>query len=1301
MRVWRQDADRVVFRLAERIGHPEFAWPRTLLRFPVRWERPSLRLAELRLADDAGNGVPFQAADVVEAGGLAVSAVICFFADLPPGVTRSYTLSPGAPARPDRPVRVEAGDDHVVLDGGPLRVRLPASGTACGTAPGPVTAWDRGHGWAGESEVRGGVRRVESRLLDSGPLFADHETVYHFEHGGRYTATVRCLQGCDFVELSEEMTGLDGPGAAWELAWTGCSPTHRFSSAWPGSQVAADHLDPGSPDTYRWPGVDEPLTLAGCGEDPNFSGPGGTERPQEDYLFTLGPYAPSFAWNVRPHAAFWDVRSGDAMGLFIRDHARWDDRSYASWASSDLLQVRFRHARGVLRWTWPLRTGTRSTGIAFHDHERDREVLRRQAGGIGAAYQSTYARDLHHWQGTLSLDRVKDWDLAYDSRRPRPVASEGEFATAEKFAAALFEGDEGPRLIARGVNDLAGYLNIGQRPLYDRFLDGCQRLGHRLSERQRRRVDALLLLTAHVSANEEMTPVLRMFGGHPNFLADGKAALACLAWLFPDHPAAPAWLDQFGKVAELAARFHTRPALPARETSAGRWTESLATYVWAFLRPMTLGNALARRSDGRNRLATPEFAAIGDWLVNALTAPVHTSDGDTARLHPAQGAHAFWPRRPPIEMRLLGEALRRYRPLVAEHLLWGSDAAARHLDAAPGAPDPWRPLVETAGDTGTNPRLRSSAHTGYGVTLRADVDLPSEVAVFLQQVDHGPNYRWGVADDNGSGHLYYYAAGRSYSGHGPEDAGDRRVPDATFATSCAVWKDGAFRSIGQNTLDRPLRDLGWAQFAEIVPHPDGPVAGEYRSRSVLLMGADYIATYDAFAPGRRTVWTWSALTRPTGHDANSFAFLPDRMPRVHLVRGAGQGGEMVTPTSRILRREGDGGDILAIVSHREDLNVDPATPWGARIRTPGGVDHVFRDESGPLDVAEDGLRFRGTAGAVRLRHDGVRQLALFRGTAGGGGVIGTGEVTLTTGDPELAVSLEYRDPREIEGVCHAPRPATARLRVAGGPGRARLFVDGVPARARRTGDEELSVELPEGRHRWQLTAGAPRPVPSRVLRTENVGGGALVHFTHAPGAGSYGIQLSADGGATWTPAGTARRSPLALDGLADGAKYHVRVVAGTAEPGPDYPVYATGGPPPAPDGLKLRLAPGRVTATWGEVLGAARYRLYRRRKGEAAYREVFAGLAFSHAEDLPGVVPGLAEPSSGELPEGVTVHEYAVAAENGNGVGAMSPPVDTDPRGWRHWEPPVEAAFRRRHTYNQPPYTPSPLTPAHYAEEPP
>ncbi|MFJ1696966.1 hypothetical protein ACIOHC_17805 [Streptomyces sp. NPDC088252] len=1315
---WTADGDRVRFRLADPLCHPDFAWPRTLLHHPVRWAAPSLRAEQLRLVDGTGRSVPFQLSQVNAADGHLTYAVVCFFADLPSGATREFTLcaDPSVPtAHVPRPVRITEDGTSTVVDNGALRIRLPSSGRfASDAVPGPVLQLDRGRGWVGRSTVRCGTEQLEHlevRLVEAGPLFATHELRYHFTGKASYTATVGCFQGCDFVDVAEEMTAFDSATTAWELSWDGVRPTHRFSSTWPFSQFPDDHADPESLHLYHWLGIDEPIVLGDSGEDPSFSGPGGRERPDTDFAFTVGPYAPSHAWNIRPHATFWDAGGGDAMGVFLRDHARWDDRVYASWASADHLQLRFRHD-GVLHWTWPLRSGTRRTAIVFYDHERDLEVMRDQKG---TQHPSSYVRHLHHWQGTLSLDRVKDWSLTYSGRRPTPLCSEGELASPDDLAAALFTGAEGPSLIAHGVNEHPGYLNIGQRPLYDRLLDGYDRLADRLGATDRERADALLLLTAHVSAGEEIGPLRRMIAGHPNFLADGKSALACLAWLFPDHEAAPEWLDQFEKFVELAGIFHTRPALPAHGSRAGRWTESLATYVWAFLRPVTQGNFLGRLTDGRNRLATPEFAAVGEWLVNALTSPVETGPGgELRRLHPAQGAHAFWPRRPPVEMRLLGEALRRYRPLVAEHLLWGSDEFAHRLDSPPGAPDPWRVTVRSAGDRGTNPRLKSSKYTGYGVTLRADVDRPGEVAVFLQQVDRGPNYRWGIPDDNGSGHIYYYAAGHSYSGHGPEDAGDRRAPDATFATSCAVWKNGAYRSIGQNTLDRPLHDLDCAQYAEIVSDPDGPVGGLYLSRSVLLVGSDYLVTYDAFAAGQRMVWTWSALTEATGHDANSFPHLAERMPFIHVVRGVRSDGALdgafVTDVSRGVRLEGraDGanGNTLAVVSHRDDLEVAPAcsTPWGTRIRTPHSLDFVFRHEASvhyeprTVDFAEQGLRFSGTAGTIRLFDDGLRQLTLFHGSA-----VGTSELVLTTEDDELAIGLSYRVPAEARGVYHAPSDSSVSLHVPGGlDAAARFHIDGEPARLLTVSREAITVALPRGRHRWELTGGQPEPPPSQVVRTETVGDGVLVHFSAAAAADRYIVQLSSDGGHTWATAVETERSPVHLKGLAEGEKRHVRVIARNsrrqAVPGGDYPVHPSRLAPDPPDGLGLRLGDGMVTATWGEVLGAGGYRLYRRRKGETIYHEIFAGFGFRYVDHAPGVVPGRHDPD-GARPADVTVYEYAVAAENGNGVGPRSAAVDTEPGSWRHWSPPTDLVFRRQHTYNQPPYVPASATPRPYGHQ--
>ena len=97
---------------------------------------------------------------------------------------------------------------------------------------------------------------------------------------------------------------------------------------------------------------------------------------------------------------------------------------------------------------------------------------------------------------------------------------------------------------------------------------------------------------------------------------------------------------------------------------------------------------------------------------------------------------------------------------------------------------------------------------GIWITLRAAVDTAEEMSIHLQQIDEGPNYRWGVAGEGGNGVLYYYANGKSYSHNGREDVGDRAAHDTDFCSNFAVWKNGQFRSVGRNVLERPLLQSG-------------------------------------------------------------------------------------------------------------------------------------------------------------------------------------------------------------------------------------------------------------------------------------------------------------------------------------------------------------------------------------------------------------------------------------------------------------------------------------------------------------
>jgi hypothetical protein len=107
--------------------------------------------------------------------------------------------------------------------------------------------------------------------------------------------------------------------------------------------------------------------------------------------------------------------------------------------------------------------------------------------------------------------------------------------------------------------------------------------------------------------------------------------------------------------------------------------------------------------------------------------------------------------------------------------------------------------------------------------------------------------------------------------------------------------------------------------------------------------------------------------------------------------------------------------------------------------------------------------------------------------------------------------------------------------------------------------------------------------------------------------------------------------------------------------------------------LATRIERNKVNLSWGEVLGAGEYRLYRRRKGEGDFALVYKGLARGFVDSAPGVIAAFTAPGFyGARRAGVepyTVYEYAVAAANGNGEGRRSTPVDTDPASWRNWDP--------------------------------
>jgi len=1321
-------ADGVSFVLKDHLKRPAFWWPRTLLSYPVIFRSP-VKASQLVLCDEAGGEpVPFQLSHQELAGGALKSAVVNFFSDLPSGGTRQFLLrtserSASTASAPSSRIANSASESHegntIVLDGAKLKVRIPDSRVlpSGATVPGPILGLCRDGVWIGDSKLHSpqhAVKRIATERLESGPLFIAYRIGYEFAGGGKYHATVRVVAGYDYIELFEEMQGLSkDEGIVIDQAWTGFHPTHRSSRGSPAGGTCR---------------IDQPVLNNSLGEDPAFGGRSGAEDPSREMFMKLRPDWPN-GWGGNRSVSFWDEDSYAGLGVFIPDISKWQDHEYSIWSSSDTLPLRFRYAGGVLHWTWPLATGTRLTGICSDDYASASAV---DAPPLGDQEENTLGNNpalapaklalpvfLSNRYGELSLNRVKDWVLDYPEHASRPAPLSG---TSGLDAAAFCEALDNCSVtaVADGM-----YHPVELRDLRYWIVRDFSRLASGMTPEQRDSTTALLLLAAYVSADEEFSPLKNSLGGHPHFMADLCYPLLAAAWLFPDHPMAGEWRDQYEKFVELMTLFHTRPPVPQWEARGGRWTESLAYYNGAFLEPVLEANRLGLLSDGRNRIATPALALMGDYLAGTVTAPVRLQPGEpwpdgTAltpengfeRLHPPQGAHADRRAMNSDMLLSLGEALKQYRPAVAESLLWAG--AASQSMAAP-----------VPANRGSNPGLTSAKFTGYGVVLRAAAGTPDEVSVFLQQIDKGPNYRWGFGNEGGCGDLYYYAKGRSFSGHGSEDAGDRRTADAEFTCNTAVYKDKTWRSIGMNELTRPLYNLEVAQFAELVPRrgADAYSWPEYAGRSVMLVGSDYLVVYDAVNGAALTRTAWTLLD---GKDAMP-KIIPIKGGTAFSVESTSRGKEVAR--AQRLDSYVAGGDRMLIVSHRPEVKIVElnrkrkydASPVPI-VETPTSRDYLFQDSKEIVyDTPE--LTFHGTAGLVRRRTDGTTELALFHGSC-----VGSGDIVLRVSDPETGVSLVYGTLPDLKGVYFTRTSGTLILeasQLVGAeaglfPAHTAFYIDGAPVAATVT-DRKLTVRLPAGQHRWEAAAHLPEPMPPAILRTENRSGGARVFFNKVAGAERYRVELSRDDGAGWKPAGDATSGTggigqIELRELPNDRKVHVRAVAVNAcqesRPSAEYPVYVTGAPPLPPDGLKVDPSRKQARVSWGEVLGVTEYRLYRRERaisplgtlpGEARgdFKEIYRGLAPSFTDSGIDAVPPLANPgvkANAAHPAPVkAIYEYAATAVNGNGESAKSSTADTNPASWRNWYPPgIELRFRRQTAFWLPPYVTPEQVPSEY-----
>ncbi len=1261
--VYKWDKGGIRIALKECLEIPEMSWPVTLLHYRV--DLSEARVSDpnkLSLLGEDGRAIPFQLTDIRAEKGVIREATLCFLSDLEPGEVKEFHLLPKAAKEREaylpalEPVSVTSTDTSVYISNGLIRLginKIWGDGRQVLLKLGTMKEWLGELRLPKEAILSG----FEIEKKAEGDVFAEYQLHLFFDRTRRYDLTVRLIAGMDYVEMDERMSGFE-PSAqlAAILDWYRFHPEIRYCP------TRAERIDKAGKGygNFRWEPMEglEPSANADRHPMADFD-----QRNGEDgkLPFRLSSYHNWMTWWRLHTAAFWSETTGQSVGIYIHDFEKWKDPSYPLWGSKEYLSVEYYYQKDRFYWRFPLVNGERSVSIALYPHQKDKDLVNQTDKSL------VYIDYLRRWYGWISLDKTKDWILDYDSDRSehRPFYRLAERELKADPEGVLQRFRRNVRAMATANERLSEPTPVGAREYLDYLTPLFEISENQLSAADYKKTRAYYLFMNYVFMDEALMPIRTLLSGHPNFLADLKSIPGAVAFLFPDHPEAREFADHFEKSIALNLRFHVRPFVKSWGAKGGRSTENLSCYTWAFLRPTLKTSFLLHHYyDGKNRMLQPNFSAYCDWLLNTLTAPLDQLDG--RRAIPPQGAHARRPDIPDL-LNTLGQELRYYDPLLAEHIFWETRPDDPSFESRKPA-DIWAVASrsERPYERGTNPRLRSAKYTGYGYVLRRNYGDPDEMYVNLQQIDDGPNYRWGRAGKGGNGVIYYYADGKRYSHNGTEDVGDGPFGDTERCTNFGVKKEGVYRgigeyrSVGRNDLTEPLFDFGFAQFASIQGNEE--VLPLYWSRSVLMADNDYIVILDdvadASVDGR---FSW-------------FVGSQDNFPEIYQLKPGAAGvkanvrlgsspyhKDKEEPETKGLYFDGK-GDFLTLVTHRKDLKVKFRSDV-CRVDHPSGTkDWIFRKDR-PFVYAEDGIGFEGKAGFIRRNGRRHYQAALFEGTRLS--VPGI-SIRFAEGSRRNGLSLEMKE-GVYSGKIQVTIPTWIRIESDKRlDADYQFYLDGLATVPREKDDQGYLLRLDAGTYDWQLTDRGL--IPGRPIIRRCVSGADGCEFTwnSVPGATCYAVWKSLDAGETWQ---LYRENLLdtvcRMENQGADTKIHLRVSAcatgGMGEPSPDYPVYFSPDKAHEPEGLRVELDGYVATLSWGQVLGVDHYTVYSREKGSEPFKPVYTG------ED-PTCRLQLASDR---------VYEFAVTATNGNGESSKSVIVDTDRSRFINWSPVPEEGFRR------------------------
>lgn len=1258
---WKQKG--LIIRLKDDLNHPQFSWPLTRVRYHLDFGAAGVNKNDIRVADMAsGKPDAFQLSDVIENNGLVRTATLNILTDMPSGGDKSFRITVDSKAAKigSEGVKIQKIANGAILDNGLIRIQIPSGGNQLQA---PIVNYGNTKTWLGHGEMPASLKlnKLTVQEVSTGAIYAEYKLLYDLAGGRQYVVTIRLVKGMEFAEMEEEMTGFaPTEKLSWNLLWNGINTEYRYCPGRGDNVIDTKLGTKGGYNNINW----EPMegnggsAIAQKHPDMDFD-----QQNQKDgkLPFSLAAYDNWISWWNLPTAAFWSEKQHITVGLFIKDTEKWNDGQYTLWTSKNNISINYYWNNSVLGYAFPLVAGTRSTAIATYDHNKDINLVNQTGRSL------LYIDNLRRWYGWLNLDKTKNWVLNYD----KPESGYPKYFKPEntnRVSVNALEQSLGNELrsLSYGSERNMGPTPVGTRTYYENIVPAFDVLANKMDHDEYTKLRAWYLFMHYVFMDESLMPVRTMLSGHPNFLSDIKGVSGLTAVLFPNHPEAKASADHFEKFVNLNFNFHIRPQVDAWDAKGGRWTENLSTYTWAALKPTVRTSALLHDYyDGRNRILQPGVSMLGNWLLNAMASPL-SSQGNR-RVFLPQGAHSnVYGNVPPDILRELAQGLVYYDPILAENLLWVTNAKDEPFEGH-GRPSAWPDVLkgEWADNTGTNPHLTSQKYTGYGFVLRSEFNTKNEMYVNLQQIDDGPNYRWGRAADGGNGVIYYYAQGKRYSHNGQEDVGDGPFGDVERITNFGVKKApgyrqvGPYRSVGRNDLTEPLYDLGIADLATV--KANAKVSPDYISRSVMRSAADYIVVFDKVA-NKNTEGRFSWFVDADG-EFPSIQQLKPGVAGVDADIKPSQSPYHKDPATLLTKgRYYDGkGSFLTLVTHKPSIS-STATAYGCEVHLDGGqIDRVFRGDE-TMNYKDNSLVFSGIAGVIRQFADGKYAAALFDGVS-----IGIPGVTIQLNETNKAgISIETTA-LGFKGKFQSVQAEKLKISFTQ-QGNYIFYLDGIAVSAKAGSDGALNIKITAGKHSWQYSNAGVVPQPTQVLNTVVASRQVKVKWQAMAGASTYTVQLSKDGGLNWDNAAeNITRTETTITNLTNDTKIHVRVVArgtgGSAEPSNEYPVYVSAKVSHAPEGLLVSTKDQQIAVTWGQVLGTREYKLYRREKttNDATYQVIYTG----------------ADTNFKDAGQGQKVFEYVVTAINGNGESKKSTISDTDPDRFINWRPANSEGFRR------------------------